>query len=117
MAKFLILARDTGVRRDMSPESMQAVIQRYRAWTENLQKAGRLSLANKLKDNEGRVLKRQGGKLAVTDGPFTESKEIVGGFWVVDAKTYDEVLEFTRDHPHLEVGTLEIRQFHDFPAK
>ncbi len=118
MAKFLLLARGgMEARRGMSPEEMQQVIQRYMAWTVRMEKAGRLAGANKLRDDEGRVLRHDGGKLSVTDGPFAESKEIVGGYWLFEAKNYDEAIELTRDHPHLGAGTLEIRQLHDYTQK
>lgn len=47
----------------------------------------------------------------ITDGPYTESKEIVGGFWLIEAASYDEVLGMMKDHPGLEgPGALEVRQ-------
>jgi hypothetical protein len=116
--KYLIIVRDTAVqRRDMSPEEMQRIIGKYKAWTEGIAKAGRLADASKLRDGEGRVLRRAGGRVAITDGPFTESKEFVGGYWLVEAASYDEAVALTKDHPHLEIwptGSLEIRQLHDY---
>lgn len=118
MPKYLIIARDTTEQhRHMSPEEMQRIIGKYKAWTERIAKAGRLADASKLRDGEGRVLRRAGGRVAITDGPFAESKELVGGYWLVDATSYEEAVELTRDHPHLEIwpnGSLEIRQLHDY---
>ena len=118
MPKYLVLARNTNEqRRDMSAEEMQRVIAKYMAWSDRLRQAGRLANSNKLRDAEGRVLRRTGGRLAVTDGPFTESKEVLGGYWLVEAASYDDMIELLKDHPHLEywpTGTLEIRQIHDF---
>ena len=51
--------------------------------------------------------------MVVTDGPFAESKEVIGGFWLLEASSYDEVQAFLKSHPHLEVGTLEVRQIWD----
>jgi hypothetical protein len=51
--------------------------------------------------------------MAVTDGPFAESKEVLGGFWLLEAASYEEVQGFLKDHPHLDAGSLEVRQIHD----
>ncbi len=117
MTQFLMLARGTSMQQSMSPEEMQAVIQRYRAWTEGLSRSGRLVSANKLRTDHSRVMRRNAGKLAVTDGPFTESKEIVGGYWLVQAKDYEEMVELAKDHPHLQFGELEIRELDDYSGR
>ena len=114
MAKFLILARGTGeAYKHLSPQEMQKVIQKYMAWSEEMRKAGRLLHGEKLRDDGGRVVRGVDGKMTVTDGPFAESKEVVGGFWLLEASSYDEVLAFLKDHPHLEAGSLEVRQIWD----
>jgi hypothetical protein len=45
----------------------------------------------------------------VTDGPFVETKEILGGFWLIDAPSYDDVRRMAESCPHLAFGSLEIR--------
>jgi hypothetical protein len=111
MAKFLMLARRSPFASDISPEEMQRIIARYRAWTERIQNSGKLAGAAGLRQHEGRVLREgSGGKPAVTDGPYAEAKEVVGGYWVIEAASYDEVIALTHDHPGLQAGTLEIRQ-------
>jgi len=113
MAKFLVLARGTGTAyANRSPQEMQQVVQRYMAWTAGLREAGRMIHAERLQ-SDGRVVRGTGAKMAVTDGPFAESKEVLGGFWLLEAASYDEVQGFLKDHPHLDVGSLEIRQIHD----
>lgn len=113
MAKFLILARSTGTAyANRSPQEMQQVVQRYMAWTAGLRDAGKLLHSERLRP-EGRVVRGSAGKMTVTDGPFAESKEVIGGFWLVEASSYDEVEAYLKDHPHLDVGALEIRQIWD----
>jgi hypothetical protein len=57
------------------------------------------------------VVRGRQGRPVITDGPYTESKEIVGGFWLIEAASYDEVLGMMKDHPGLEgPGALEVRQ-------
>ena len=50
------------------------------------------------------------GKVHITDGPYTESKEIIGGFFVLKAENYEEAVKFASDCPHLEYGTIEVRR-------
>ena len=110
MAKFLVLARGTGQEyANRSPQEMQQVVQKYMAWTAGLREAGRMLHAERLK-TDGRVVRGAAGKMTVTDGPFAESKEVIGGFWLLEAGSYDEVQAFLKDHPHLEAGALEVRQ-------
>jgi len=114
MAKYLVLVRGTGKPSTLSPEEMQKAIQKYMNWGEELRKAGRIVHAEKLRVGEGRVLRGNGGKMAVTDGPYAESKEIVGGFWLIEAGSYDEMLKLLASHPHLDSsGTLEVREIED----
>jgi len=113
MAKFLVVARGTGqAYANRSPQEMQQVVQKYMAWTAGLRDAGRMLHAERLK-TDGRVVRGAAGNVTVTDGPFAESKEVVGGFWLLEATSYDEVLAFLKDHPHLEAGSLEVRQIWD----
>jgi hypothetical protein len=56
-------------------------------------------------------MRAPGGKLRTTDGPYSESKEVLGGFYIIEAANYDEAVERARDHPTLEYGgTVEVRQ-------
>jgi hypothetical protein len=113
MAKFLVVARGTGqAYANKSPQEMQQVVQKYMAWTAGLRDAGRMLHSERLKA-DGRVVRGAAGKMTVTDGPFAESKEVIGGFWLLEATSYDEVLAFLKDHPHLEAGSLEVRQIWD----
>src|SRR5690606_2113210 len=85
MAKFLVVARDVGNWEEMSGgQDFEAVIGRYIAWTENLAQRGRLHATEKLEDGTGRVLRGRKPK-KVTDGPFVEAGEVLGGLWVIEA--------------------------------
>jgi hypothetical protein len=88
---------------------MQRIVERYIAWTDRLRQSGKLERSAKLKDGEGRVLRGAGRQLEVRDGPYAETKEIVGGFWVIEAADYDEAARLCAECPHLEFGTLSIR--------
>jgi hypothetical protein len=60
-----------------------------------------------------------GGKPMVTDGPFTEAKEVLGGYWMIDVKSRDEAIAWAKRCPASDNEIIEIRQVHemsDFPA-
>jgi hypothetical protein len=112
MPQFLLLLRDQGapVFENLSPEEIQRVIEKYMQWGERLRAAGKMKGSEKLRDGEGRVLARSAkGAMNVTDGPYAETKEVVGGFYLVEAADYDEAARLCADSPHLDFGTIEIR--------
>ena len=68
---------------------------------------------------EGFRLRSSRGKLQVTDGPFTETKEVVGGYWMIQVKSREEAIEWAKRCPGSENETIELRQvqeFAEFPA-
>ena len=106
MPQYVLMLRDNGFPEDISPEEIQAIIDRYRVWSE---KAGTRG-GQKLRDGEGRVLVKKEGGVAVTDGPYAESKEVIGGYFLIDAPDYDHALALAQDCPHLEFGSIEVRE-------
>lgn len=114
MARYMVLARDAGdwaeLAGDASPEEIEAIIGRYAAWAEKVAKQGKLVSGEKLKDGEGRVVRAERGSARVTDGPHAASKEVIGGFWVLELDSYEEGVKLLSDHPHLEFGSLELRE-------
>ena len=111
MPRYILILRDSGnFPTDLSPQEMQAIIERYMKWGNRLRERGALRLSEKLRDNEGKIMRRNGDKLAVTDGPFMEAREVVGGLYEVEAPDYESVVKECNDHPHLDWGTIEIRE-------
>lgn len=105
MPQFMLMLRDTGFPANISPEEIQAIIERYGAWMQKVRATG-----EKLHDGEGRVVVRKDGGVAVTDGPYVESKEVIGGYFVVDAPDYAAAEKLVEDCPHLDFGSIEIRR-------
>lgn len=103
---ILLLHEDPAAFAGVSPSEMQAVIQKYGAWSQKLAQAGQLRGGEKLEDGTGRVI-RAG---VVSDGPYTEAKEVIGGYFVIEAASYDEAVEISRSCPHCEYGVVEVRQ-------
>ena len=89
-------------------------------YNEELTKAGVLLALDGLQppENGARVAFGAGGKPTVTDGPYAEAKEIVGGYWVIDVRSKDEAVEWASRAPMTEGDAIEVRQVFemaDFP--
>src|SRR5262245_6557080 len=102
MAKYLLLLYDNpAAYANVSPEEMQKVIEKYMAWGDKLRKAGLVHGSNKLTEEPGKVMRRKDAQVRVTDGPYSETKEILGGYYLIEAADYDQAVELARDCPHL----------------
>ncbi|MEO8677760.1 MAG: YciI family protein [Vicinamibacterales bacterium] len=107
---ILLLHHEERARPEMSPDEIQAMIQKYVAWRNKVGN-GRAVSGHKLRNSEGRVMRGSGGGVAVKDGPYAEAREVIGGLFIVEAGTYEEAVELSRDCPHLEYGgAIEIRE-------
>jgi hypothetical protein len=79
-------------------------------WVGELQKRGIWLTGDKLAPpRRARSVRIRGGKKMVTDGPFAETKEAVGGFDLIDCGSLEEAVEIAAAHPIAEVGTIEVR--------
>jgi hypothetical protein len=88
------------------------------AWGNRLREHGLLAGSDKLAGDPGRVIRRQGGEVRVTDGPYSESKEVLGGYFTIHADSYAQAIERARDCPHLEFGgTIEVREVEDMTGR
>jgi hypothetical protein len=113
MAKFLMLLHETpGVLAGYSPEENQQVIQKYVAWVEKMQSQGKMHEHAKLRDEGGRALRKEGTSVLVTDGPYSETKEVIAGYFVIEADGYDQAAKLAEDCPHLSYGWITLRE-HD----
>lgn len=107
---ILLLHRSTTALRELSPDEIQAIIAKFRAWGQRLQDAGRMQGFNKLENGTGRIMRGKGAEARITDGPFTETKDVIGGYYLILAESYEEAADLCRDCPHLEYGGIEIRR-------
>jgi len=108
MSQFmLLLYDDQTIFTRLSPEDMQKALEKYMAWRHlPFTRDGK-----RLNDDLGRVLRLQGGKATATDGPYSETKEILGGYYTIEAADYDEAVKHALTHPHVELGgTIEVRK-------
>ncbi len=88
-----------------------AVMQDYWAWIADLERAKQHRVTGKLESSSAaRTISVQNGKPVVTDGPFAETKEQLGGFHIVECRDFDEALAIAGRIPTLKVGgTIEVR--------
>lgn len=106
MPQFLLaLHHGPGFMANLSPEEMQKAVEKYMAWNH---KPFTID-SKRLAPDPGKVIRGS----HVTDGPFSETKEVLGGFYLIQAANYDEAVARAKEHPHLEYkGSIEVRQLH-----
>jgi hypothetical protein len=108
---ILLLNRPAGAPPAFSPNQAAAVTKEYVGWGDRLRAEGRLKAGEKLTFDAGRVLRPVGGRVMTTDGPYAESKELLGGFFLIAAADYDEACRLAESCPHFKYGgSIEIRQ-------
>lgn len=107
---MLLLHMPTEGFPDLSPEEIQQLIGRYQAWVEQVKSSGRYVVSDKLMDEGGKVVSLDQGRVTVVDGPYSETKEVIGGYFTLRAADYAEAVEMVRDCPFLESGRIIIRQ-------
>ena len=94
-------------------------VARMMKFNEKLVKAGALIALDGLHpDSKGARVAFSGGKAKVTDGPFTEAKEVIGGYWMIEAKSKEEAVGWARRCPAADGDVIEVRQvfeMSDFP--
>lgn len=112
MPKFMLILHDAmPVLAAMPPSQMEVIIKKYMDWGARLGQAGRIVAGEKLKDEGGKLLTAPSGKLVVRDGPYAEAKEVIGGFYIIEAKDYAEAVQLCSDCPQLELGgRIELRE-------
>jgi hypothetical protein len=110
MPNFLYLFRG-GEMSKMSPQELQENMGKWRAWIGELSQKGQFKAGEPVADG-GRII--TGTKMAVTDGPFGETKDIVGGYLVVTASNLDSATELARGCPiFANNGTVEVRELRE----
>lgn len=114
MPDFILLLHDQPeLFANLTAEDMQRVVTKYVEWRSKLGRDGKLTGGNKLRDDAGRVLepRSRGATVEVRDGPFTETKDVIGGYFIINALDYDEAIEISRACPHLMFGgRIELRE-------
>jgi hypothetical protein len=89
---------------------MGAIVQGHMRFAEDLRKAGKMVLGERLRpDSEASRIRMKAGQRQVMDGPFAETKEALGGFYLIECDTREEAVEWARKIPLGEGGSVEVR--------
>lgn len=99
----------------MTQEESQAFMTAYFQFTEEIRKSGNYIAGEALQPvSSATSLRNRNGKLSTTDGPFMETKEQLGGFYLIDARDLDEARQIAARIPSAKTGTIEVRPVVDF---
>ena len=106
MSQFIYLYR--GAESGRSPEKMQEMMQKWMAWMKQLGDQGHIKDIGHPLESTGKLVK--GKQKAVTDGPFAETKDVVGGYTLIEARDLEQAVELSKGCPIFEVeGAVEVR--------
>lgn len=105
---YMLIFRGTDWSKDLSLEEMQQVYEKWMAWFNGLMTSGQAIAGNPL-EKEGKVISGKNGKV-VSDGPFAESKEVIGGYFLLKVNSLDEAVAIAQQCPGLSYGVrVEVR--------
>ncbi len=94
------------------------MMQEYMAFTQDLVKSGKFKAGDRLEPSaEARTVRIRNGKTVTTDGPFAETKEQLGGYYIVDAKDLEEAVDIATRIPGARTGAVEVRAIATLPAR
>src|SRR6266542_1858953 len=117
MAQYMLLLHQVpNYNMDLPREKMLEMTKRYMAWADGLRQKGRLAGGEKLAAGGVRHITVKDGKPVVTDGPYAEAKDVIGGYFVIEAKDAAEAEAIAKDCPHLAISAanwVEIRPIDD----
>jgi hypothetical protein len=105
MAHYMLLLRSQpNGWAGLSPEEMQKITEKYFEWRTRPFVLDGQGLA----EGSGRVVPKGGGD--VTEGPFSESREVMAGYYTIEAADFDEAVKLSLTNPHVSSGSIEIRE-------
>jgi hypothetical protein len=109
---MLIFRGGAVARRDLSPSELQAHVEKWYRWSDELARQGRRNAGTAL-DNPGAAVR--GHERVVTDGPYAESKDLVTGSMIFEAASLEDAVDVARTCPTYELGgSVEVRPVQDY---
>jgi hypothetical protein len=101
-----------------TPEELQAMHPRWNAYTQSLSDAGVLVAGDALEGiDTATTVRERSGETVLTDGPFAETKEILGGYYLIDVPDLDAALKWAAQVPNAPYGSIEVRPVMVFPEQ
>ncbi|BBP83645.1 MULTISPECIES: YciI family protein [Pseudomonas] len=115
--KYLCLIYfDETVLDSMPAEQFESIVGHCMDYEQRLQRSGQYIAAEALQSTQtATTLRLQGDKLSITDGPFAETREQLGGFYLIDAKDLNEAIQIAAKIPPARLGCIEIRPIKELP--
>ena len=109
--RFMLLMHPNISAEDYAAGPDLEAVKAMTAFNEDLVRSGVLLAGDGLHPaEEGATVSRRGGEIVVTDGPFSEAKELIGGYWIIDVKDRAEAIEWARRVPLGDGPAVEVRQ-------
>ncbi len=103
------------VATDSNPDAKPEAQGEIETWVDDLEKSGKRVAGDRLRPaGDAKTVRVRGGRKMITDGPFTESKEVIVGFDILECDSLDEAVEIAARHPMARAGRLEVRAFWSF---
>jgi hypothetical protein len=111
MAYMLLVVEPEGQRSTRTEEEGRDVYARMVRFSDELKQRGLLTVSQSLKTpTAGSRLKMHGDSAVITDGPYAETKEVIGGFFLLTCETREEALAVARECPAAQWATIEVRE-------
>ena len=117
MRYMLLIYGDPSLAASMTPEEGEKMMADYYTFTQSIVESGEMLSGEPLQGVETATTVRvRGGRTASTDGPFAETKEVLGGYYLVDCKDLDRAIEVAARIPAAHGGSVEVRPVMELPA-
>ena len=117
MQSLLLIYGDETAWNDAGPEAVGQMMEEYGVFTEWLRTSGSYVAGEALEPtNQATTVRVRDGQTMTTDGPFAETKEQLGGFYLIDAPNLDDAIAAAARIPGAKVGSIEIRPVVEFPG-
>ncbi|PYV15011.1 MAG: hypothetical protein DMG07_10760 [Acidobacteria bacterium] len=114
MRYMLLIHDDESILHKMSPQEMEKLMADYGRFTEEVKASGAHKDAARLRPvNTATTVRVRSGKTLTTDGPFAETKEQLGGYYLIDVKNLDEAIQWAAKIPSAKLGCVEVRPVWD----
>lgn len=117
MAQYMLLLHHApNYNADLPRDKALEMTRRYIAWADSLRQKGKLASGEKLAAGGVRHIKIRDGKPVISDGPYAEAKDVIGGYFVIEAKDAAEAEGVAKECPHLTLAAanwIEVRPIED----
>ena len=117
MKYIVLIYNDPKLMGDVPPPELSATLRDCIAHADEMQREGRVLQSEILEDTKtARTMRVRNGRKVILDGPFAETKEVLGGFNIVEAPSLDEAMRMAEEFPWAKLGSIEVRPIREMSA-